>query len=84
MVRVSPGWIGTEASVHLAERLALEAGTDAEGGRKIIMDSLGGIPLGRAARPVEVANLLAFLVSDRAGGITGSEHLIDGGTVPTA
>ncbi|TNC62870.1 SDR family oxidoreductase [Rubellimicrobium roseum] len=84
VVRVSPGWIETEASVRLAERLALEAGTDAEGGRKIIMDSLGGIPLGRAAKPAEVANLLAFLVSDRAGAITGSEHLIDGGTVPTA
>ncbi|WP_210529513.1 SDR family oxidoreductase [Rubellimicrobium arenae] len=83
VVRVSPGWIETEASVHLAERLARDAGTDAAGGRKIIMDSLGGIPLGRAARPAEVANLLAFLVSDRAGAITGSEHLIDGGTVPT-
>lgn len=84
VVRVSPGWIETEASVRLAERLASEAGTDVDGGRKIIMDSLGGIPLGRPATPAEVANLVAFLVSDRAGAITGSEHLIDGGTVPTA
>ncbi|MEH0074905.1 SDR family oxidoreductase [Pannonibacter sp. Pt2] len=83
VVRVSPGWIETEASVHLAERLAREAGTDLEGGKKIIMDALGGIPLGRPAKPEEVANLIAFLASSRAASITGSEYTIDGGTVPT-
>lgn len=83
VVRVSPGWIETEASVRLAERLAREAGTDIEGGKKIIMASLGGIPIGRPSRPDEVANLIAFLASDRAATINGSEHVIDGGTVPT-
>lgn len=84
VVRVSPGWIETEASVHLAQRLAEKAGTDLEGGKKIIMDSLGGIPLGRPAKPTEVADLIAFLASDRAASITGTEYTIDGGTVPTA
>jgi NAD(P)-dependent dehydrogenase (short-subunit alcohol dehydrogenase family) len=83
VVRVSPGWIETEASVRLAERLAAEAGTDYEGGKKIIMDGLGGIPLGRPAKPEEVANLIAFLASERAASITGTEFVIDGGTVPT-
>lgn len=83
VVRVSPGWIETEAAVHLAERLAEQAGTDYDGGKKIIMDALGGIPLGRPAKPEEVANLIAFLASDRAGAITGTEYVIDGGTVPT-
>ena len=46
VVRVSPGWVETEAAVALAERLAAEAGTDYEGGKQIIMKSLGGIPLG--------------------------------------
>ena len=83
VVRVSPGWIETEASVALADRLAREAGLDREGGKRIIMDSLGGIPLGRPAKPDEVANLIAFLASDRAAAITGAEYRIDGGTVPT-
>lgn len=84
VVRVSPGWVETEASVALAERLAKQSGTDYEGGKRIIMQSLGGIPLGRPAKPKEVADLIAFLVSPRAGAITGTEHVIDGGTVPTA
>lgn len=83
VLRVSPGWVETEASVALAERLAAQAGTDYAGGQRIIMQSLGGIPLGRPARPQEVADLITFLVSPRAGSISGSEHTIDGGTVPT-
>ncbi|MEE3099658.1 MAG: SDR family oxidoreductase [Pseudomonadota bacterium] len=84
VVRVSPGWIATEAADELADRLAAEAGTDREGGRKIIMDTLGGIPLGRPTMPEEVANAIAFLASPRAGSITGAAVVIDGGTVPTA
>jgi NAD(P)-dependent dehydrogenase (short-subunit alcohol dehydrogenase family) len=84
VVRVSPGWIETEAAVGLANRLAMEAGTNYEGGKKIIMDSLGGIPLGRPAQPEEIADLITFLVSRRATSITGTEFVIDGGTVPTA
>lgn len=83
VVRVSPGWIETDASIRLAERLAEAAGTDYEGGKKIIMDSLGGIPMGRPSKPIEIANLIAFLASDRAATITGTEYVIDGGTVPT-
>ena len=68
----------------LAARLAADAGTDYEGGKQIIMRSLGGIPLGRPAKPREVAELIAFVVSPRAGAVTGTEYVIDGGTVPTA
>jgi len=83
VVRVSPGWVETEAAVALAQRLAAQAGTDYAGGKQIIMNSLGGIPLGRPAKPREVADLIAFLVSPRAASITGTEYVIDGGTVPT-
>ncbi len=83
VVRVSPGWIDTEASVALAERLAAEHGADVAAGKAMIMQSLGGVPIGRPSQPDEIASLIAFLASDRAGTITGSEHVIDGGTVPT-
>ncbi|HHT0105225.1 SDR family oxidoreductase [Raoultella planticola] len=83
VLSVAPGWIETEAAVRFAQRLAQQEGVDYAQGKQIIMDSLGGIPLGRPAQPEEVANLIAFLASDRAASITGAEYVIDGGTVPT-
>ena len=83
MVRVAPGWVEAEAAVGLVEELAKKAGTDYEGARQTLMRSLGGIPIGRPAKPREVADLVAFLVSPRAASITGTEYVIDGGTVPT-
>lgn len=83
VVRVSPGWVETEAAVRLVERLAKADGTDYETAQRGLMGSLGGIPIGRPTKPREVADLVAFLVSSRAGAITGTEYVIDGGTVPT-
>jgi NAD(P)-dependent dehydrogenase (short-subunit alcohol dehydrogenase family) len=68
----------------LVEEIARKNDTDYEGARNLLMNSLGGIPIGHPAKPREVADLIAFLVSPRAGSITGTEYVIDGGTVPTA
>ena len=80
---VSPGWIMTEASVDLLKRLQVANGGTIEDARKVVLDALGGIPIGRAAEPYEVADLIAYLASDRAAAIHGAEFIIDGGTVRT-
>jgi hypothetical protein len=84
VIRVSPGWVETTAATDLVGRLAAEAGTDEQAARQGLMDSLGGIPIGRPAKPDEVANLIAFLASGRAASIHGTEIVIDGGTLPVA
>ena len=80
---VAPGWIMTEASDRLVSRISEANDIDAEAAKQSIMNALGGIPIGRPAFPEEVAELVAFLASDRAASIHGAEFTIDGGTVPT-
>jgi NAD(P)-dependent dehydrogenase (short-subunit alcohol dehydrogenase family) len=84
VVRVSPGWVETDGAVGLVDEIARQHGVTQETARQMVMDSLGGIPIGRPAKPREVADLVAFLASPRAASITGTEYVIDGGTVPTA
>lgn len=80
---LAPGFTETEAAERLIARMAEQAGTDYTAARQQLMDELGGIPLGRPAKPEEVAELAAFLASDRASYITGCEYVIDGGTIRT-
>jgi NAD(P)-dependent dehydrogenase (short-subunit alcohol dehydrogenase family) len=80
---IAPGWIRTTAADAMVKRLADHTGTGEDAARQSIMNALGGIPIGRPAWPEEVAELVAFLSSERAASIHGSEYAIDGGTVPT-
>ncbi len=81
--RISPGFVETTGAHGMIVRLAQSSGITEEEARQQIVDSLGGIPLGRPAAPEEVAELVAFLASDRASAIHGADYTIDGGTIPT-
>ncbi|MBB5644092.1 SDR family oxidoreductase [Pedobacter cryoconitis] len=83
VLTVSPGWIQTEAAIRMMERLAESSGDTIENATQQVMNSLGGIPMGRPAKPEEIAELVGFLVSPRANYLSGTEYVIDGGTIPT-
>jgi NAD(P)-dependent dehydrogenase (short-subunit alcohol dehydrogenase family) len=80
---VSPGFIETDAATRMIQRMADKDQIDYATTREKLIDMLGGIPLGRPNTPGEVAELVVFLASERASAITGSEYVIDGGTIPT-
>lgn len=80
---VSPGWIMNEATGAFLKRIQDVNGGTIEDARQSVVDALGGIGIGRGAEPEEVADLIAYLASDRASAIHGAEFIIDGGTVRT-
>ncbi len=83
VLTVSPGWIRTENVKVWLETIARNANISIEEAQQGVVDALGGIPFGRPAEPEEVAEFVGFLVSPRANYLTGSEYIIDGGTIPT-
>ncbi|MDF2974771.1 MAG: family NAD(P)-dependent oxidoreductase, partial [Microvirga sp.] len=80
---VSPGWIMTEGTDVFLKRIQAANGGTIEDARQLVLAGLGGISIGRGAEPFEVADVIAYLASDRAAAIHGAEFVIDGGTVPT-
>ena len=80
---ISPGFIETSGAHGMIVQLAQSRGISEDAARQQIMNMIGGIPIGRPGRPEEVAELAAFLASDRAASIHGADYVIDGGTMPT-
>ena len=77
---ISPGFIETSGAHGMILNLAQSRAISEDAARREIMNMIGGIPIGR---PEEVAELLAFLASERAASIHGADYVIDGGTMPT-
>ena len=74
---VAPGATATE--LWMAEG----GMADQMGGREAAIErQRGRIPLGRFGEPQEIADVIAFLCSERASNVTGAAWSADGGTVP--
>jgi NAD(P)-dependent dehydrogenase (short-subunit alcohol dehydrogenase family) len=80
---ISPGFIETAGAHGMIMEISHGSGISEAAARQQIMDTIGGIPVGRTGKPEEIAELVAFLASERAGFISGVDYVIDGGTVPT-
>lgn len=80
---VSPGLIATEEVRAMIDRMAEREGVegDAAERERFAMQRMAPNPIGRAAKTEEVAALVAFLASTRAGYIHGQNLRIDGGSV---
>jgi NAD(P)-dependent dehydrogenase (short-subunit alcohol dehydrogenase family) len=83
---VSPGPVRTPfwtAPGGFAEVVAAGAGTTAREALDDVVPASMGITTGRVTEATEVADLVCFLASARAGNITGADFVIDGGQVKT-
>ena len=71
-------WAGRGVRVNAV----LPGGADTpllHGAEDIIASQMKSLPLGRLARPEEVAHIVKFLLSDETAYVTGAEFVIDGG-----
>ena len=75
VVGINPGPVGTDRHVTLLKTRAQQQFGD----ESRYTEFQKGLPLGRPAHPREIADLMAFLASDRAGYTSGVIYTVDGG-----
>jgi NAD(P)-dependent dehydrogenase (short-subunit alcohol dehydrogenase family) len=75
VVGINPGPVGTDRVVALSKRQAAARLGDENRYQEI----MANFPLGRPAKPREIADMMAFLASERSGYTTGVIVTIDGG-----
>jgi NAD(P)-dependent dehydrogenase (short-subunit alcohol dehydrogenase family) len=80
---ISPGFVETSGLTGLIQEFQQKGNVTPEVARQQVMDMVGGIPVNRTGRPEEVAELVAFLASDRAAFISGADYVLDGGALPS-
>jgi 3-oxoacyl-[acyl-carrier protein] reductase len=73
---VAPGWIATDRLTEVTKSRAEREGKTLA---VAMAEDAKEIPLGRIGEPQEVADLIVFLLSDRASYLTGNVIQIDGG-----
>ncbi|MBJ7328712.1 MAG: SDR family oxidoreductase [Solirubrobacteraceae bacterium] len=81
---VAPGPVSSElwtGDGGMADQIAAES--DGKTRDEVLAEKAKAVPLGRFATPAEIADVIAFLASDRASSVTGAAWSVDGGTVQT-
>ena len=82
---VSPAYIETPMTDKMMEQRAEKMGVSVEEAvESFLEEKRPGITLQRRGKPQEVANVVAFLCSDLAAFVDGSNYRVDGGAVRTA
>ncbi|GAA1105960.1 oxidoreductase [Streptomyces javensis] len=81
VVCVLPGFVATEGAVGHLQRMADGQGISYDEVQQRIVDHLK-VPMGRPGEPEDVAEMIAFLASDRGKWLTGAEFRVDGGIIP--
>lgn len=80
---VSPGPVATDLWLGADGQAATRGAATGADPKDVAAAAAKQMVTGRFTRPEEVAELVLYLASDRAGNITGSDFPIDGGLIPT-
>jgi NAD(P)-dependent dehydrogenase (short-subunit alcohol dehydrogenase family) len=76
---VTPGYIATPLAEDRIAGIMADSGSSRPEAEAALLATIGGVPLGRPGTAAEVAQVVAFLVSDAAAYVAGAEFVVDGG-----